>query len=197
VSVPDCCVESFFDRIAFHHHDSYSGGSPLRRFSQQNNVPVRRTQVTGSRLKGRDSLSTYVDKAMQLAYDDCKEIKKDKDPKWKDKDWKKENPSKRVHAVNRIKEQVNGNQRDVKSIFSSVPDTVSNDFEEILAKWERKKLKPLLGDTRDQIIRDFDNRFVMGDDIRSEGNEEAVAILREACESIFESIDHLNARPNR
>ena len=52
-------------------------------------------------------------------------------------------------------------------------------------------------DARNQIIPDFNNRFVLGEEIKTEGNEEAVAILSVACESILESVDRLNANLDR
>ena len=60
-----------------------------------------------------------------------------------------------------------------------------------------KKFAPVLETARDQIIRDFDNRFVVDEEIKTEDNEEAVAILRQACESILESVDDLNGRLER
>lgn len=118
---------------------------------------------------------------MKETYEACKEVSASTDPALKKKSGKKA----RIHEM--LRARVMGLEEET-SIFISVLALISDDFEAIVDEWQEVYYTPELKNAYDLVLADFDQRFVVTEEIKSEADEEAVEQLKDAAKLALDKI---------
>lgn len=90
-----------------------------------------------------------------------------------------------------IREKLVGSAgRGQQSIFESVRDKVLRDFNQKVTRWGQKECLPELKNGCNSVVQEFERRFaVEQEEIKQEGDKEAIAALKQAAESALCAID--------
>ena len=129
---------------------------------------------------------------MQLAYDECKKVTNtNPDPspfKNGRRNYVKSTAGPR--RIQLIREKLKGSMTDGQpSVFESVRDSAWNAFDKKLTEWEEQRCTPRLKKACDEVLQQFEQRFVVEEEIKQEGDKEAMAKLKEAAEAALDIID--------
>ena len=94
-----------------------------------------------------------------------------------------------VHAkrVESLRERIKGTG-DEESVMASVSELMSGEFDDALDAWAADTFRPLLQGACDDILKDFNQRFVVTEEVKTEENEEAVARLKDATNAALDII---------
>ena len=90
--------------------------------------------------------------------------------------------------VELIREKLKGSSEQ-QSVFESVCHRMCIAFEKQLVAWEQEKCVPKLKKGCDQVIVEFERRFAVEEEIKQEGDQEAIEKLKDAAYSALSIIE--------
>ena len=76
-----------------------------------------------------------------------------------------------------------------KAVFSDVSQMVNKAFEGIMEQWEKVYYAPELTNAYKRVLRDFDRRFTVPEEVKEERDEKAIETLKEAAYQALEIIE--------
>ena len=134
-----------------------------------------------------DHPTSFVATSMQQTYEQCLAISNPNHQlaEGKKKVYKKSTLHPR--RVDHLRDKFKGTGEE-PSVFEDVADSAKTAFQNLMSSWDKKYCTPKLAKAHDRILKDFNARFVVPEDVKTEENEEAIEKLKQSAYDALEII---------
>lgn len=148
------------------------------------------TRVSGLRHACLFDEGSYVQQGMQGTYEQCQLISnpehKQVNPATGKRKYQKKST---IHPrrVELLRQKLRGAEE--PSIFAEVGIAAKSAFEETVTEWNKNQCTPKLADAYNYIMKDFDTRFAVCEEVQIEEDEEAIARLKDAADEALKMVE--------